>query len=234
MGVNSRLQQSQLERVYQEELAKSFLDQGLSLKDLKRFDCRGELNFGSDCEIDINCIFEGKVTLGDGVKIAANSVIKNATISSHSHIHENSLIEDSVIGRECQIGPYARLRPGTELENKAKIGNFVETKNTKIGEGSKVNHLSYVGDSTLGEDVNVGAGTITCNYDGANKHRTTIGDRVFVGSNSSIVAPVNIENGATIGAGSTITQSIEEEALALTRSKQRHVSNWKRPEKQVK
>jgi len=203
------------------------------LKDPQRFDCRGELSFGLDCEIDINCIFEGEVRLGDGIKIAANSVIKNSTIANNTHIHENSLIEDAVIGVDCQIGPYARLRPGTVLDSKAKIGNFVETKNSKVGKGSKINHLSYVGDAELGENVNVGAGTITCNYDGANKHKTVIGDQVFVGSNSSIVAPVNVESGATIGAGSTITQNIESETLALTRSVQRTISNWKRPEKKV-
>lgn len=231
MGVNSRLQQMELERIFQKEQALNYLNQGLLIKDASRFDCRGELHFGNDCEIDINCIFEGRVVLGDGVKISANCIIKDTTINSHTIIHENSLIEDSNIEKNCQIGPYARLRPGTNLKDKAKIGNFVETKNATVGEGSKINHLSYVGDAELGNDVNIGAGTITCNYDGANKHKTQLGDGVFVGSNSAIVAPVNVEDGATIGAGSTITQNVKKDTLTLTRSKQRHIDNWQRPTK---
>lgn len=231
MGVNSRRQQAELERVYQSELADQFLEQGLRLRDANRFDCRGTLSFGVDCEIDINCIFEGDNVLGDGVKIGANSIIKNSDIGNGTQVHENSLIENSVIEENCSVGPFARLRTGTKLSHKSKIGNFVETKNAIIGEASKVNHLSYVGDSQIGSDVNVGAGTITCNYDGVNKHKTTIGDGVFVGSNSALVAPLTIKAGVTIAAGSTITQDVDSNSLAVARSRQRHIVGWSRPEK---
>jgi len=229
LGVNDRCQQAELERIYQYNLAKELMTNGVTLTDPYRFDCRGHLSTGRDVAIDINCIFEGGVTLGDQVSIGANCIIKNSTIGSGTIINANSIIEDSQINQQCNIGPFARLRPGTMLSNNAKIGNFVETKKAIIGNGSKVNHLSYIGDANLGDNVNIGAGTITCNYDGVNKHKTTIGDDVFVGSNSALVAPVTLEKGATIGAGSTINKSVEKETLSLTRSPQRTIKDWQRP-----
>ncbi len=231
LGVNDRRQQAELERVYQTNLADALLKKGVTLRDPARFDCRGSITVGRDVIIDVNCIFKGDVVLGDGVTIGANSTIDNASIAAGSTIKENSMIQDSQLHEACTVGPYARLRPGTVLENGAKIGNFVEIKKAAIGAGSKVNHLSYVGDATLGRDVNIGAGTITCNYDGVNKHKTTIEDGVFVGSNSALVAPVTLEQRVTIGAGSTINKSVEKETLSLTRSPQKNIKNWKRPEK---
>lgn len=231
MGVNNRQQQAELERIYQREMANAQMDNGVTLLDPARFDCRGTLVCGNDCVIDVNCVFEGDVVLGNGVSIGPNAVIINSTIGDNTTVKANCIIEDSVLQSYCDIGPFARLRPGSQLADKAKIGNFVETKNAIIGKGSKVNHLSYVGDAELGEDVNVGAGTITCNYDGANKHKTKIGDRVFVGSNTALVAPINIESGVTIAAGSTITRNVSENELVLARSKQKSISGWVRPVK---
>lgn len=231
IGVNNRVQQAQLERIYQQQLSEKLMEQGVSLLDPNRFDCRGELSCGDDVVIDINCIFEGTNQLGNGVVIGPNCTIKNATIADNTCVHANSVIEDTIVGSDCLIGPFARLRPGTVLKNSAKIGNFVETKKALIGQGSKINHLSYIGDAQLGEDVNVGAGTITCNYDGVNKHQTTIGDNVFVGSNSSLVAPLTIGSGATIGAGSTVNKNVDDNALTLTRSPQKTIKTWKRPVK---
>lgn len=231
LGVNNRQQQAQLERIYQAELADQLMNQGVTLLDPARFDCRGTLTCGSDCVIDINCVFEGDVVLGDGVEIGPNCVIKDTHIGNNTVVKANCILESSRLQASCDIGPFARLRPGSQLANKAKIGNFVETKNAVIGEGSKVNHLSYVGDAELGTNVNVGAGTITCNYDGANKHKTQIADNVFVGSNSALVAPVTIAAGATIAAGSTITKDVNASELVLTRTKQKAITGWQRPVK---
>ncbi len=232
-GVNTRQQLAALERHYQLLQANELMANGVTLADPSRIDIRGQLITGTDITIDVNVIFEGEVTLANNVEIGANCIIKDATIGEGTIILANSMIDSSTIGAKVNIGPFARLRPGTVLADKAKIGNFVETKNANIGKGSKVNHLSYIGDTDMGADVNIGAGTITCNYDGANKHRTTIGDRVFVGSDTQLVAPVTIEDGATIGAGSTIRKTAAADALTLTKSDQRTVKGWQRPAKKV-
>lgn len=231
LGVNDRRQQAQLERIYQSTMAEKLMTEGVTLTDPSRFDCRGEITVGNDVTIDVNCIFKGNVSLGDNVSIGANCVIENSRIASGSVIKDHSILEDAVIGEQCTVGPFARLRPGTVLDKKVKIGNFVETKKALIAHGSKVNHLSYVGDATLGEDVNIGAGTITCNYDGVNKHQTEIGNKVFVGSNTSLVAPVTLSDGCTVGAGSTITKAVEKETLALSRAAQKSHPSWTRPKK---
>ena len=207
---------------------------GATLADPKRIDVRGNVNCGQDIILDINIVFEGEVTLGDNVVIEPNCYLKNCTIGTGSHIKANTLIEDSIIGEACDIGPFARLRPGTLLANNAKIGNFVETKKSIVGEGSKINHLSYIGDAILGKNVNVGAGTITCNYDGVNKSTTEIADNAFIGSNTALVAPVKVGKMATVGAGSTISRDVEEAELAITRAKQLSFNNWKRPTKLTK
>ncbi|PSF13592.1 UDP-N-acetylglucosamine diphosphorylase/glucosamine-1-phosphate N-acetyltransferase [Marinobacter fuscus] len=230
-GVNNRVQLAEMERWYQAQQAERLLTEGASLADPARIDVRGKLTIGTDLWIDVNVVFEGEVTLGSRVVIGPNCVIRNSRIGDGTEIKANSVIEDSVIGDQAEIGPFARLRPGTELANRTKVGNFVETKKAKVGEGSKINHLSYVGDATLGERVNVGAGTITCNYDGVNKHQTVIGNGVFVGSNTSLVAPVAVAEGATIGAGSTITRDVGRQELAVARGKQRNIQGWERPEK---
>lgn len=231
LGVNNRRQQAELERIYQREQANALMDNGVTLLDPSRFDCRGTLTCGADCVIDVNCVFEGDVVLGDGVEVGPNCVLSNTTIGDYTVVKANSILEDSILGAACDIGPFARLRPGSQLADKAKIGNFVETKKAIIGKGSKVNHLSYVGDAELGDGVNVGAGTITCNYDGANKHKTTIGDKVFVGSNSALVAPVTIADEATIGAGSTVTRDVGAKELVITRVPQKSIKDWPRPVK---
>ncbi len=231
LGVNDRRQQAELERIYQKTIADGLLNDGVTLLDPSRFDVRGHLSVGNDVVIDINCIFKGNVVIGDNVTIGAHCIIEDATIGSGTTIKDHCIIEQSQLADDCVVGPFARLRPGTELADNAKIGNFVETKKALIGKGSKINHLSYVGDATLGSDVNIGAGTITCNYDGVNKHQTTIGNKVFVGSNTSLVAPVSLGEGATVGAGSTINKSVDEHTLALTRSLQKSRKDWKRPTK---
>jgi bifunctional UDP-N-acetylglucosamine pyrophosphorylase/glucosamine-1-phosphate N-acetyltransferase len=230
-GANNRQQVSELERYYQQQYAEMLMAEGASLADPARIDVRGELTVGQDVTIDINCVFEGKVTLADDVVIGPNCVISDAEVGAGTVIKANSVIEQATIAENCDIGPFARLRPGTRLAAKAKVGNFVETKKTTIGEGSKVNHLSYVGDCTIGVGANIGAGTITCNYDGVNKFPTIIGDGAFIGSNSSLVAPVTIGADATVGAGSTITGTVAEGQLAVARGKQRNINGWKRPEK---
>ena len=230
-GINDRMQLAAIERIYQRRCAERLMQQGVSMLDPARFDLRGELSCGSDVEIDANVMIEGKVIIGNRVRIGANVMLKNTRIGDDVVIEPMSLIDGADIGDACQIGPFARLRPGSELAAKAKIGNFVEVKKSRIGQGSKVNHLSYIGDTEMGAGVNVGAGTITCNYDGANKHQTIIGDNAFIGSDSQLVAPVSIGAGATIGAGSTITSDAPDNALTLSRSKQRSLENWKRPEK---
>lgn len=231
LGVNDRRQQAELERIYQQKQAEQLLIDGVTLLDPSRFDCRGELTVGNDVVIDINCIFKGNVTLGDGVVIGANCIIENSSIGAGSIIKDNSILEESTVNEHCIIGPFARLRPKTYLNDHAKIGNFVETKKATIGKGSKVNHLSYVGDAILGDSVNIGAGTITCNYDGVNKHQTTIGDNVFVGSNTALVAPITLASGSTIGAGSIINKSVEKDTLSLTRAPQKMHKDWQRPTK---
>ncbi len=230
-GVNDRLQQAELERYYQKSKAQQLMQAGLTLADPARFDCRGSLTAGADCFIDINCLFEGDVTLGSNVAVGPNCIIKNSRIGDNVVIHGNTLVEDSIVSADCVLGPYARLRPGTELARAAKIGNFVEIKKARIGEDSKVNHLSYVGDADVGDQVNIGAGTITCNYDGVNKHTTRIGDAVFVGSNTALVAPITIAAGTTIAAGSTVTQNSKPDQLVVARARQRNIDGWKRPSK---
>ncbi|MBT3196836.1 MAG: bifunctional UDP-N-acetylglucosamine diphosphorylase/glucosamine-1-phosphate N-acetyltransferase GlmU, partial [Gammaproteobacteria bacterium] len=201
------------------------------LMDPSRFDLRGSLVTGEDVTIDINVIFEGEVTLGDGVKIGSNCHIRNAVIESNTEILSNTVVDSAEIGPDCRVGPFARIRPGTQLLRSNHIGNFVELKNAQVATGSKVNHLSYVGDSTIGARVNIGAGVITCNYDGANKHRTTIGDDAFIGSDTQLVAPVEVEAGATIGAGSTIVKTAPADQLTLSRARQLSLKGWKRPKK---
>src|SRR3990167_9524187 len=230
-GVNDKRQLARLERMYQQQLADELMVAGATLIDPARIDIRGSVSVGQDCCIDINCIFEGNVTLGDNVQIGANCVIINSSIADNSVVKPYCHIENAVIGADCDVAPFARLRPGTEMKEHARIGNFVETKNTVLGKGSKANHLTYLGDTVTGDKVNVGAGTITCNYDGVNKHKTIIGDGAFIGSNSSLVAPVEIGAGATVGAGSTITKDADQNALTVARAKQITVTGWKRPEK---
>jgi bifunctional UDP-N-acetylglucosamine pyrophosphorylase/glucosamine-1-phosphate N-acetyltransferase len=231
-GINSKLDLSTIERVYQTRVAKKLMQQGVTLRDPTRLDVRGKLTCGKDVEVDVNCLFEGSVTLGDNVKVAANCVIKNAVIKAGTHIAPFTHIDDTKIGENCRIGPYARLRPGTTLADDTHIGNFVELKNSQVDLGSKINHLSYVGDTTIGKNVNIGAGTITCNYDGANKSRTIIEDNVFVGSDSQLIAPITIGKNATIAAGSTITKDAPPDALTICRAKdQKSILGWKRPTK---
>jgi len=228
MGINDKNQLAEAERIYQQQQAKELMSKGLTIKDPNRFDCRGSLIFGKDCSVDINVVLEGENELGENVLIAPNCIIKNAKIGDHAEIKANTIIEDAVIGSHTTIGPFARIRPETEVGNSARIGNFVEIKKSSIDEGSKVPHLSYVGDSTIGKNVNIGAGVITCNYDGVNKHQTIIEDGVFVGSDTQLIAPVTVGENATIGAGSTITQDVPSEKLTLSRKKQKTIPNWKR------
>ena len=230
-GVNNRIQQAQQERVYQSEQAHKLMLNGVTLADPQRIDIRGKVTAGKDVFIDVNSVMIGKVELGDGVKVESGCVIQNSIIGKDSVIKANSVIESAIIGCSCDIGPFARIRPDTVLQDHAKVGNFVEIKKSTIGEGSKVSHLSYIGDTVMGDDVNIGAGTITCNYDGANKFQTIIGDKVFVGSDTQLVAPVNIGNGSTIGAGSTITKDTPANELTLSRSKQATIKGWQRPNK---
>lgn len=231
-GINSKVDLSQIERVYQQRVAQSLLQQGVTLADPSRLDVRGTLHCGKDVEIDVNCVFEGNVTLGDNVKIAANCVIKNTDIAAGTQIAAFTHMDDTIIGENSRIGPYARLRPSTTLAANTHVGNFVELKNAQVDIGSKINHLSYVGDSTVGKSVNIGAGTITCNYDGANKFRTVIEDGAFIGSDSQLVAPVTIGKNATIAAGSTITKDAPADALTFCRAKeQKTIVGWKRPVK---
>ena len=227
-GVNSRQQLAELERIYQRAQADKLLVAGTTLADPARFDQRGTLRVGRDVHIDVNAIFEGDVVLGDRVKVGPNVLIRNTQVADDVVIHASSVIDGAEIGQGAEVGPFARLREGTKLGSETKIGNFVETKKVILGRGTKAGHLSYLGDAELGEGVNVGAGTITCNYDGTNKHKTRIGDSVFVGSNTSMVAPVEVESHVTIGAGSVITSDIERNALAIARARQRTIKNWKK------
>ncbi len=230
-GVNNRLQLATLERIFQRNIADELMTNGVALADPARIDIRGNANISNDVYIDINAVIEGDVKIGSGTNIGPNCVIINSTIGENVNIKANCVIENAIVDNGCEVGPYARLRPETHLSENAKIGNFVEIKKANIGEGSKVNHLSYVGDTDMGKNVNVGAGTITCNYDGANKHKTIIGDNVFVGSDSQLVAPVNIADGVTIGAGATVTKDVEEDMLVISRSPQKSISGWERPTK---
>ncbi|MFI0397835.1 MAG: bifunctional UDP-N-acetylglucosamine diphosphorylase/glucosamine-1-phosphate N-acetyltransferase GlmU [Thiolinea sp.] len=233
-GVNNRVQLARLERMAQQRQVETLMIAGVTVADPARLDIRGQVKAGRDCFIDINVLLLGEVELGDHVIIEPNCVIQDAKIGTGAHIKANSCIEGAVVGANCDVGPFARLRPGTVLAEEAKIGNFVETKKAKIGKGSKVSHLSYIGDTEMGEEVNIGAGTITCNYDGVNKFKTMIGNRVFVGSCSQLVAPVTIEDDATIGAGSTITKTAPAGQLTLARAKQMSVKGWQRPVKEQK
>ena len=230
-GANNRLQLAALERFYQQEQAERLMTEGATLADPQRIDVRGNVKVGRDVFIDINCVLIGDVDIADNVHIGPNCVIENSRIGSGTVIKANSVLEDALVSENCDIGPFARLRPGTELAADVKIGNFVETKKAVINEGSKVNHLSYVGDSHIGKQVNVGAGTITCNYDGANKSLTEIDDGAFIGSNTSLVAPVKVGKNATVGAGSTISNNIHDEQLGVARGKQRNIDGWQRPVK---
>lgn len=230
-GVNSRAQLARLERLHQQHLAEQLMDAGVTLADPARIDVRGTLSTGTDVSIDVNCVFEGNCRIGNNVTIGPNCVISDSHIAANATITANCVLENAVVGEKATIGPFARLRPGTKLEAGVRIGNFVETKNAQLGQGSKVNHLSYVGDSVVGSNVNVGAGTITCNYDGANKHQTVIENDVFIGSNSALVAPVTIGQGATVGAGSTISRNVPADGLSLTRARQTDIEHWTRPVK---
>jgi len=232
MGINNNNQLAEAERIYQQKQAQDLMSNGLTIKDPNRFDCRGNLIFGKDCVIDVNVVFEGENELGENVLISPNCIIKNAKIGDHAEIKANSIIENSIIGSHTTVGPFARVRPETKVGNYAKIGNFVEVKKSTIGDKSKVPHLSYVGDSSIGQDVNISAGVITCNYDGVNKHQTIIEDGAFIGSDTQLIAPITVGENATIGAGSTITQDVPSDKLTLSRTKQTTVSNWKRKKKQ--
>ena len=233
-GVNSRVQLARLERVYQQRLAAQLLEAGVTLIDPQRFDQRGTLQCGRDVQIDVNCIFEGAVSLADGVSIGANCVIKDVAIGAGTRIEPFCHLDGAQIGTGCRIGPYARIRPGSQLAAEVHIGNFVEIKASDIGDGSKANHLSYVGDSTVGRNVNIGAGTITCNYDGANKHRTVIEDDVHIGSDVQLVAPVRIARGVTVGAGTTVWKDSPAGGLIINPKSQEHRAGWQRPRKATK
>ena len=234
LGINNRLQLAEAERYFQAGQARRLMLDGLGLADPARFDLRGELLAGRDVEIDINVIIEGRVRLGDNVRIAANCYLKDALIGDNVEILPNTLIDQAVIGAGCRIGPFARLRPDTSLADNVRIGNFVEIKKTAIGPGSKASHLSYIGDAEIGKETNIGAGVITCNYDGAEKHQTIIGDHVFVGSNAQLIAPIQIADGATVAAGATLNRPVSENALAIARAEQREIPDWKRPEKKTR
>ena len=230
-GANNRLQMAALERYFQRKQAQKLLLAGVSLTDPERFDLRGELEHGKDVEIDINVIIEGNVRLGNRVKIGAGCVLKNVEIADDVEIKPYSVLENAVVGEKAAIGPFSRLRPGAELAAETHVGNFVEIKQAKVGKGSKVNHLTYIGDAEIGCDCNIGAGVITCNYDGANKFKTVIGDNVFVGSDSQLIAPVTIADNVTVAAGATVTDNVEAGELVISRVRQRHIPNWKRPTK---
>jgi bifunctional UDP-N-acetylglucosamine pyrophosphorylase/glucosamine-1-phosphate N-acetyltransferase len=231
LGVNDRVQLAQLERIWQKRQSERLMRDGVTLADPTRLDIRGDVSTGKDCRIDINVVLEGAITLGERVSIGPGCVIKNATIGDDVEIFAHCVIEDGVIGTGCRVGPFARIRPETKLAEHVHVGNFVEIKKSTVARGSKINHLSYIGDTQIGSDVNIGAGTITCNYDGAYKHLTEIGNNVFIGSDTQLVAPVKVGDGATIGAGSTITRDVPDNELTLSRSKQQTITGWKRPVK---
>lgn len=231
MGINDKKQLAEVERALQARLVDALMKEGVGFADPARVDIRGTLKCGKDVFIDVNAVFEGNVELGDGVKIESNNLLRDTTLGAGTVLHSNCHLEGATTGNNCEIGPFARLRPGAELANNVKVGNFVEIKKSTVADGSKVNHLTYIGDTEIGTKVNVGAGTITCNYDGANKYKTKIGDGAFIGSGVELVAPVEIGAGATVGAGSTITKDVEDNQLALERSRQKVVPGWKKPVK---
>jgi bifunctional UDP-N-acetylglucosamine pyrophosphorylase/glucosamine-1-phosphate N-acetyltransferase len=233
MGINDRLQLAEAETIYRRRVAEALMLAGASLVDPERIDVRGNLHCERDVTIDVNCVFEGDVILGEGVQVGPNCVLRNCRIGAGSVIHAMSHVDETHIGANCNVGPYARLRPGTVLADAARIGNFVETKKAHIGPGSKVNHLSYIGDTHMGAGVNIGAGTITCNYDGVNKHQTSLGDGVFVGSNSTLVAPLALGDGSFVAAGSTVTRDVADAALAVARGKQRNIDGWQTPKQRA-
>ena len=232
MGINDKKQLAEAERALQARLVDELMEAGVGFADPARVDIRGKLECGQDVFIDVNAVFEGDVYLGDGVRIEPNNVIRDSHIGPGTVVHPNCHIESSRTGANCELGPFARMRPGAELADRVKLGNFVEVKKSTIADGSKVNHLTYIGDTEIGTGVNVGAGTITCNYDGANKHKTTIGNDVFIGSGVNLVAPIKIGAGATIGAGSTLTKTAPDGELTLERSKQVTIKGWKKPTKE--
>ena len=233
-GVNDRIQLEALERSLQIRQAEALMARGVYLSDKSRFDLRGKLDCSEDVSIDVNVLIEGHVRIARGAAIEANCVLKDCTIGEGAIVRAFSHIGGATVGPDCQVGPYARLRPGAELSAKAKVGNFVEVKNSHFGEGAKANHLAYVGDAEIGAGSNIGAGTITCNYDGVNKHRTELGENVFIGSNSTLVAPLSVEDNGFVAAGSTVTSPVGESELAVGRAKQRNIQGWKRPEKSKK
>ncbi len=230
-GINDRVQLAQLERIYQQNQAEQLMAQGVSLADPSRFDLRGKITAGEDCFIDVNVVFEGEVALGRGVRIGPGAVISNSVLGDNVEVHAHTVVEGAIVAADCSMGPFARIRPGTQLDNGVKIGNFVEVKKSHLGAGTKAGHLAYLGDATIGTDCNIGAGTVTCNYDGINKHPTHIGDDVFVGTNSTLVAPIQIESAAFIAAGSSITTKVASGDLAVGRGKQRNIKGWVRPDK---
>lgn len=232
LGVNSKVQLAELERIAQRSYAEMLMEQGVRLADPARMDVRGSLECGRDVFIDVNCVFEGQVQLADAVEIGPNCVLKNARIGTGARIAAFTHIEDAIVGADGMIGPFARLRPGTELAEDVHVGNFVEIKKSTIAAHSKANHLAYIGDATIGSRVNVGAGTITCNYDGASKHRTIIEDDAFIGSDTQLVAPVTVGRGATVGAGTTLTKDAPADSLTISRARQSSIAGWKRPVKQ--
>ena len=231
VGANNKKELHELESILRNMSAEKLLEQGITILDVTRVDVRGKVEAGKDCSVDVNVIFEGKVTLGQNVTIKSNVVLQNVSIGDNTTIESFSHLSSATVGSNCNIGPYARLREGSEIGDDVKIGNFVETKKTKLGDGAKANHLAYLGDAEIGSNTNVGAGTITCNYDGTNKHKTTIGDESFIGTNSSLVAPVNIGKGAYVGAGSVITKDVPDKALAVGRSKQVIKEDWAKNKK---
>jgi bifunctional UDP-N-acetylglucosamine pyrophosphorylase/glucosamine-1-phosphate N-acetyltransferase len=233
LGVNSRVQQAQLERIWQGEQARRLLEQGVTLADPARFDLRGELRCGRDVFIDVGCVFEGRVELADGVRVGPHCVLRDARVGAGAELDAYTHVQGAVIGASARIGPYARLRPGADVGPEAHVGNFVELKKTRLGRGSKANHLSYLGDAVIGERVNIGAGTITCNYDGVNKFQTVIEDDAFVGSDTQLVAPVRVGRGATLGAGTTLTRDAPDGELTLSRVRQSSVPGWKRPQRKA-
>jgi bifunctional UDP-N-acetylglucosamine pyrophosphorylase/glucosamine-1-phosphate N-acetyltransferase len=230
-GINNRVQLASIERAYQAEQAETLMMQGVSLLDPSRFDLRGECEVGQDISIDVNVIIEGKVKIGSNVTIGANCILIDSIIEDNATIHANSILEQAIVGQHCNVGPYARLRPGTIMKEQSRVGNFVEMKKTILGKGSKANHLTYLGDTEVGEGANIGAGTITCNYDGVKKFKTFIGDGAFIGSNSALVAPASIGVNATVGAGSIITKEVGDNELAIARARQKNINTWHRPEK---
>ena len=225
-GANNKAELAELEALYRDMKAQDLINNGVTVADPSRLDVRGDVQAGNDCSIDVNVILEGNIILGDNVSIGANTILKNTTIGSDTKIEPFSHIDQAMIGSNCVIGPYARLREGSQIENSAKVGNFVETKNSTLGEGSKANHFTYLGDTEVGKSTNIGAGTITCNYDGTNKHKTSIGDDSFIGSNTALVAPVTVGSNATVAAGSVITKDIPDNGLGVARGKQNNKENW--------